>query len=178
MSSYFRVTAKVLKDIDFRKFDELRKRIEAGKHVVRVGVPSGTTEADGTPVALIAAVHEFGAPEKGIPERPFLRTAIQENRGKYARLNRINLVAVLNQKMTMEQALGQLGEVAKGDVQANISDGKFQPLAESTIKVRERKRSKGYSQKINKKAAASGGPVDKPLIETGQLRQSIAWEIE
>ena len=178
MANYCKVTATIKRDIDFRAFDDLRKRIEAGKHVVRVGVPSGTTETDGTPVALIAAVHEFGSPERGIPERPFLRTAIQANKGKYVQLNRKNLVAVLNKTMTVEQALGQLGEIAKGDVQANISNGKFQPLAESTIKARQGKRSKGYSQKINKKAAASGGPVDKPLIDTGQLRQSIAWEIE
>lgn len=157
MANYCKVTATIKKDIDFRAFDDLRKRIEAGKHVVRVGVPSGTTEADGTPVALIAAVHEFGSPERGIPERPFLRTTIQANKGKYVQLNRKNLVAVLNKTMTVEQALGQLGEVAKGDVQANIRDGTFKPLEDATIK---RKGSK------------------KPLIDTGQLRQSIAWEIE
>jgi phage gpG-like protein len=101
-------------------------------------------------------VHEFGSPERGIPERPFLRTTIQANKGKYVQLNRKNLVAVLNKTMTVEQALGQLGAVAAGDVQAQIASGGFAPLKAATIKR------KGSS---------------KPLIDTGQLRQSITWEL-
>ena len=77
MAAYARVTKKILKDIDFRAFDDLKRRIDAGKHTVRVGVPSGDAEADGTSVAMIAAVHEYGSPAHGIPERPFLRVAIQ-----------------------------------------------------------------------------------------------------
>jgi hypothetical protein len=156
MSQFVQVKVKILKDINAKAFDELRARIKADHSKINVGIPAGKNEADGTPVALIAAVHEFGSPEKGIPERPFLRTTIQENRGKYVQLNRRNLVAVLNGKMTIEQALGQLGDVAKGDVQARIVSGGFAPLKESTIKR------KGSS---------------KPLIDTGQMRQSIAWEL-
>lgn len=156
MSQFAQVKVKILKDINAKAFDELRARIKADHSKINVGVPAGKSEADGTPVALIAAVHEFGSPQKGIPERPFLRTTIQENRDKYVQLNRRNLVAVLNGKMNVEQALGQLGEVAKGDVQAKIASGGFEPLKESTIKR------KGSS---------------KPLIDTGQLRQSIAWEL-
>ncbi|HQL09719.1 MAG TPA: hypothetical protein PLE35_08990, partial [Lentisphaeria bacterium] len=82
---------KVLKDIDPKALDRLRQRlVDAGK-VVNVGVPAGRKEKDGTPVAMIAAVHEFGSPSQGIPERPFLRVAVQRNRQKYVRLNRINL---------------------------------------------------------------------------------------
>lgn len=156
MSQFAQVKVKILKDINAKAFDELRARIKADHSKINVGVPVGKSEADGTPVALIAAVHEFGSPQKGIPERPFLRTTIQENRAKYVQLNRRNLVEVLNGKMNVEQALGQLGEVAKGDVQAKIASGGFAPLKEATIKR------KGSS---------------KPLIDTGQLRQSIAWEL-
>ena len=156
MSRHASVSVKVLKDIDPKALDRLRQRlVDAGK-VVNVGVPAGPKEKDGTPVAMVAAVHEYGSPSQGIPERPFLRVAVQKNRIKYVRLNRINLVKMLRGQMGMEQALGQLGEMAKGDVQAEIRSGDFTPLKEATIKR------KGSSR---------------PLIDTGQMVQSIQWEL-
>ncbi|MGE4448574.1 MAG: hypothetical protein AB7E15_09785 [Azospira sp.] len=147
---------KVLKDIDPKALDRLRQRLVGDNRVVNVGVPEGKREEDGTPVAMIAAVHEFGSPSQGIPERPFLRVAVQRNRQKYVRLNRINLVKMLRGQATIEQALGQLGEMAKGDVQTEIRSGVFTPLKEAT------KKRKGSSR---------------PLIDTGQMVQSIAWEL-
>lgn len=179
-----RITTKILKDIDFRAFDELKRRINAGKHVVRVGVPSGETEGDGTPLVMVAAVQEFGSPEHGIPERPFLRTTPIKQRMKYIRLNRVNLVKVLRGQMTVERALGQLGEMCKGDVQAEIRHGNFKPLDPKTIRARERKRSGSHNQSLKRKveskqaAGAAAGPIDRPLIDSGQLIQSITWEIE
>ena len=156
MSRHASVSVKVLKDIDPKALDRLRQRlVDAGK-VVNVGVPAGPKEKDGTPVAMIAAVHEFGSPSQGIPERPFLRVAVQRNRQKYVRLNRINLVKMLRGQATVDQALGQLGEMAKGDVQTEIRSGDFAPLKPATIKR------KGSSR---------------PLIDTGQMVQSIAWEL-
>lgn len=184
MGNPVRVTKKILKDIDWRAFDELRHRINAGKHAVRVGVPGGVAETDGTPVAMIAAVHEFGSPSQGIPERPFLRVAMQRNAKKYVRLNRINLAKMLRGQMTVEQALSQLGDMAKGDVQTEIWHGDFKPLDPKTIAARRRARSNGYNKalqrEVAKKQAAGGaaGPIDRPLIDSGQLRQSITWEIE
>jgi hypothetical protein len=151
-----RVTTRILKDIDKAAIDRLKQRLIQDGRVVNVGVPEGKHEADGTPVAMIAAVHEFGSPSRGIPERPFLRVAVQRNRLTYIRLNRINLVKMLRGQMTADQALGQLGEMAKGDVQTEIRNGDFAPLKPATI------RRKGSS---------------KPLIDTGQIVQSIAWEL-
>ena len=156
MSRHASVYVKVLKDIDPKALDRLRQRLVGDNRVVNVGVPEGKREEDGTPVAMIAAVHEFGSPSQGIPERPFLRVAVQRNRQKYVRLNRINLVKMLRGQATVEQALGQLGEMAKGDVQTEIRSGDFAPLKPATIKR------KGSSR---------------PLIDTGQMVQSIAWEL-
>lgn len=156
MSRHASVSVKVLKDIDPKALDRLRQRLVGDNRVVNVGVPDGKREEDGTPVAMIAAVHEFGSPSQSIPERPFLRVAIQSNRQKYVRLNRINLVKMLRGQATVDQALGQLGEMAKGDVQTEIRSGVFTPLKEAT------KKRKGSSR---------------PLIDTGQMVQSIAWEL-
>ena len=156
MSRHASVSVNVLKDIDPKALDRLRQRLVGDNRVVNVGVPEGKREEDGTPVAMIAAVHEFGSPSQGIPERPFLRVAVQRNRQKYVRLNRINLVKMLRGQATVDQALGQLGEMAKGDVQTEIRSGDFAPLKPATIKR------KGSSR---------------PLIDTGQMVQSIAWEL-
>lgn len=156
MSKPASVSMKVLKDIDPKLIDKLKQRLVGNNRAVNVGIPEGPKEEDGTPVAMIAAVHEYGSPTQGIPERPFLRVAVQRNRLKYVRLNRINLVKMLRGQMDADQALGQLGEMAKGDVQVEIRNGEFTPLKPATIKR------KGSSR---------------PLIDTGQMVQSIAWEL-
>lgn len=155
-SKPFAVTSKLMKDIDMTVFDELKKRLVGDGKVVHVGIQEGKKETDGTPVAMIAAVHEYGSPSQGIPERPFLRVAIQKNRTKYVRLNRINIVKMMRGQMQMEQALGLLGEMAKGDVVTEIKSGDFAPLKAATIKR------KGSSR---------------PLIDTGQMVQSMQWEL-
>jgi hypothetical protein len=152
----FAVTSKLVKDIDMTVFDEMKRRMVGADKVVNVGVPEGQKETDGTPVAMIAAVHEYGSPAQGIPERPFLRVAIQKNRLKYVRLNRINLVKMLRGQMDVDQALGQLGEIAKGDVVTEIRSGNFTPLKDATIQR------KGSSR---------------PLIDTGQMVQSMQWQL-
>lgn len=151
----FAVTAKLVKDVDLKVFDELKQRF-VGDRIVRVGFPQGKAEADGTPVAMIAAVHEFGSPEHGIPERSFLRAGTRANAPKYVRLNKVNLVRILRGQLTAEEALSQLGEMAKGDVQQTIRSGDFAPLKQATIDR------KGSSQ---------------PLIDSGQMVQSVSYEL-
>lgn len=147
-------TSKLVKDVDMRVFDDLRKRI-VGTRTVNVGIPEGAgTEENGTSVAMVAAVHEYGSPSQGIPERPFLRVTVDRNREKYVRLNRINLVKVVRGELSVEDALGQLGAMAAGDVQETIRRGDFAPLKPATIKR------KGSSA---------------PLIDEGQMIQSIHW---
>lgn len=90
-------------------------------------------------LALIAAVHEYGAPTKGIPARSFLRTTMYEGRAKYHAL----LAKVLKewQKgiITVDEALNRLGLVVSNDVKARIIRGLPPPLTEKTIKRKLRK---------------------------------------
>lgn len=152
------VFARVVKELDPKKFDELRKRFAAGRHQVNVGFPGGEDHGGSDlTVAQVARIHEFGAPSAGIPERPFLRVAIDKNRGKYVRINRESVLGMSSGRLSMEQALGRLGVAAKADVQVEITTGNFAPLKPETIAR------KGSS---------------KPLIDSGQMRQSVTWEIE
>lgn len=156
-----RFTSKI-KDIDPRAIEQLAARLEMENRAVNIGFPANIEHKneDGSPspftVAQIAAVHEFGSPEAGIPERSFLRSAIQENRQKYFALNKKILLGILAGKGTVLQGLGMLGNVAVGDVKKKIAAGPFEALNKTTIKR------KGSS---------------KPLIDSGQMRQSVQWTL-
>ncbi len=138
------------------KLDELVRRMKDRGGAVLVGVPAGA-ESQGQPLVQVGAVHEFGSPARGIPERSFLRSTMAERRANFVRLNRKNLRLLVRGETDEARALGELGEYATGQVKRRFVVGPFVPLKASTIAR------KGSS---------------KPLIDTGALRQSIAWEIE
>ena len=72
----------VVKVTDTGRFDRAMRDLASklGKSAtLQVGFLDGATEADGTSVALIASIQEFGAPSRGIPPRPFMRTTIAEH---------------------------------------------------------------------------------------------------
>lgn len=181
MSGEFKATTRLIKDLDSQKFQLLRRRANMDNKTVRVGLPSNKVYrekgADGKLgkalafgplrkaksqvkrmlISVIGAIMEFGAPERKIPARPWLRPGIRSGTPDYIRLNRRNLLRVLDGTMTSDMALKQLGAMAVGKVQAYIRvSSHFQALKAATI------RRKGSS---------------KPLIDTGQLIQSVTYEV-
>jgi len=156
------ISLSIFSDTNGKGISALRKRLEKSKRVVQVGFPSSKTHSpDGTSMAFIASVHEYGAPSAGIPERPFLKAGIEGGKEGQARLNKVNLVRILNGETDFDTALMQLGEMAKGNVQDYINQGDFAPILPATIAARKR-RSVGSS---------------KPLVDTGQMRQSVSYEL-
>lgn len=135
---------------------ELKSRVTGG-HIVKIGFPSGASEKDGTPSALVGAVHEFGSESRGIPERSFLRSTMQEQMNKYIEMNKRTLQRVVNGAMRMRLALELLGQVASGDVKKKIRSGPFTPLSQGTI---DRKGS------------------DRPLIDTGDMLKNVTYELD
>lgn len=103
----------------------------------------------------IATIHEFGA--SNVPQRSFLRDTIDANRRKYMSIAMILSGEIVDGKRDPVAALNLLGEKIKSDVVARITAGIPPALSEETI---ERKGS------------------DVPLIDTGQLRQSISYAVE
>jgi hypothetical protein len=178
VSGEFRSTTRIVKDLDKRKFLELRRRAQLNDVQVMVGLPANkyhkekdeqtgkfkrVTKAavkSGKAVllAVIGFIHEYGAPEKGIPARPWLRPGIRSGKPDYVKLNRRNLIRILQGTMTKEAALRQLGVMAVGKVQQYLRHSEnFKPLKAATI------RAKGS---------------DKPLIDTGQMMQSVTYELK
>ncbi len=139
----------------------LAKRLAKGASV-RVGIlqdaPKESKDGDAGPATLmeVAAIHEFGAPQAHIPQRSFIRAAFDEKereiRSDLAKVAKL----VVFRKATIEQGLAMLGARIVGYMQKRIASGIEPENAPSTIAK------KGSS---------------KPLIDTGQLRNAITFEI-
>lgn len=118
---------------------------------VSVGIrPLGAASGDKAPAELVqvAAAHEFGL---GVPERPFLRHALSENRDEWAGAARHAAKQAARGK-SHQGTLRELGVAMVDDAQTSIESGPWAPNAPATIAR------KGSSQ---------------PLIDTGQMLQSV-----
>ena len=171
----------------------LAEKIGRGKQV-DVGFLDGATYPDGTRVAMVAAVQEFGGSMKipartqelnfkvnsrtgesrfakankanfqqtvtipehivKVPARPFFRQMIADKKSGWGETFG-NLMKASN--MDSSKALDLMGEGIDGQLKQSINDMTQPPLAPSTIAR------KGF---------------DKPLIDTGHMRNSVAHEVK
>lgn len=139
-----------------------RAREIAGGRGVRVGIladepkRSREPETSGLSLVEVALIHEFGAPARGIPQRSFLRAAIDEHAPDIRRLILAVAARALDGAITPAQALDQIGAKVAGWVQTRIDQGIAPPLKPATIAR------KGSS---------------KPLVNVGQLKAAITWKV-
>jgi hypothetical protein len=126
----------------------------ASPGTLRVGVLEKSRYPDGTPVAMIAAIQDFGAPAAGIPPRPFMRNAIAEHKAEWPKA--LGDLLKDNDYQT-KPALEKFGQGVAGQIRQSIIDTNQPPLKPATI------RRKGF---------------EKPLVDTGQLLASIDYEVK
>lgn len=122
---------------------------------VFVGFQAGkVTDDRGVDMAQIAMFNELGTSD--IPARPFLRKTMEDSEDDIRAFceERVQEIA---EGGTAEDALKQLGVYGKSLVQAKIKDGTWKPNAPSTVKKKK---------------------SDKPLIDTGKMRQSVNYVIK
>ena len=130
---------------------------------LEVGFFESAKYSDGTPVAYVAAIQEFGNPAGNNPSRPFFRNAISKNDG-WKQLATKAMNAVVEGRMELNQALNQMGLKMAADVKDSIPDGSYEALKQSTLDARQsRKRTQGVASK--------------PLIDTGQMLQSVTYAV-
>lgn len=135
-----------------RFFAEIEKLKE---QQVFVGFQAGQAADDrGVDMAQIAMFNELGT--STAPSRPFLRMSVDENEDKINSTCGRELES-LKSGGTAETILRRVGTLGVRLVQEKIGSGSFEPNAESTI------RKKGS---------------DKPLIDTGRMRQSVKYVIK
>jgi hypothetical protein len=130
------------------QLEKLARRVRK-KAVLEVGYPAGARYPNGTSLAMVAAVQDFGAPSRGIPPRPFFRNAVKAGEEHWGS----DLGKMLKATgYDAEVALGQLGEQIKGEIQQSIIDTNSPPLKPATIK---------------RKGSA------KPLVDTGFMLRNV-----
>jgi len=140
----------------------LRKRIkEVNQLKLKVGVPKeeSGTDRDGNTYFLadIAYQNNFGVISKGIPSRPFGTTTIPRYKDKINKVMKTWLRDAIEGRMEVVDVYDRIGFTVAGFMKKNLTDGEWKGNAEETIKL------KGS---------------DQPLIDQGQLRQSITWITE
>lgn len=104
-------------------------------------------------VATVAARNEYGVPEHNQPPRPFMRDTINKNWRKWRRFVQDRLPVTLDAKKTMIE----LGDIVSDDVRTMILTYTTPPNKPSTVRI------KGFN---------------KPLVDSGQMAESVRMEVK
>lgn len=130
---------------------EIASKLKDGK-TLNVGFLEGATYPDGTSVAFVAAMNEFG--HSNAPPRPFFRNMIHDKSPEWPAA----IAGLLKSTdMDVNKTLMLTGEAIKGQLQHSINTLTSPPLAQSTIDR------KGH---------------DKPLIDTSTMVNSVDYEVK
>ena len=146
-----------------KKLTALKAKLgELSKARVKVGVLQGADESVETEhgeltIAELAAVHEFGAPSVGIPERSFIRGTFNSPEGQEEITKFTTELAdqIIKNEVAPRQALQMLGAKGAAMVRAKIRSHVPPPLKQATI---------------DRKGSST------PLVDTGHLINAVSWE--
>lgn len=142
-------------------WDDLNERIKAMQNrVVKVGWFESAMYDDNTPVAQVAAIQEFGAPGANIPPRPFFHPCIASHSDEWANKLASGTKAVLDGKISGDEVLTVVGQLAAGQLQQTISEVREPPLAPATLAQRARE-----------------GRTDQPLHRTGHMIATVSSQV-
>jgi hypothetical protein len=141
--------------------EEFGRRLEKAKrrrgYKVKVGLPTGSADyPDGTSVIMVGTIHEFGSSDGTIPERSFLRSAMETHKREHQKMIRKLAEAVSSGKQSPEKAMALLGTKAAADVSRMVTDLSSPPNRPATIAAKGRAN---------------------PLVDTGHLVQSITYQV-
>lgn len=110
-------------------------------------------ESDAT-VVDVATFNEFGT--DATPERSFLRSSMDDHRDDIGKVIEEGLAAIIDGKKTAIQAASTVGILAQSLVRKRIVELDSPPNSDVTIAI------KGSSS---------------PLVDTGQMIQSVTWTV-
>lgn len=146
---------------------------------VLVGIPESETERENQAEpnnATLAYIHEHGSPAQNIPARAFLipgvRGAEKEYRPRLIKAAQLALDGKAKDALKQMDAAGLIAEMA---AKTKINSGDFVPLSEATLRARAARGRKGAAAELARRESGlpAGTDLAKPLIDTGQLRNSI-----
>lgn len=120
---------------------------------LQVGFLADAKYPDGTQVAMVAAINNFGAPAAGIPARPFFTKTVKDKSPEWPQ--ELGHILVAN-NLNAETSLKLMGKHIQEQIVDSIENGPWEPNAESTI------RGKGF---------------DSPLQHTGFMKSRVDYVI-
>jgi len=157
--------ADVVKDTDLGFNEILRQTEKFAQTSILIGFQEGSTtktavkghreKEGGKSMPEIAFENEFGT--KKIPQRSFMRTSFDENIVKIEKFIINQYKKVQDGKIDSDQASGLIGVFMVNSIKRKIRAIKTPPNSPTTIKL------KGSS---------------KPLIDFGQMIQSVTYKVE
>ncbi len=171
-----------------KAFDVLKQRIKEieGKQL-KVGWFSSAVYENGTPVAAVAQIQEFGSPARSIPPRPFMRPTIFKNENEWKQNIASGAKKVVAGDMSPQDLLGLLGMKVQGQIQETIEEVTAPPLSPITLGARkyrhEGKPVTGatigeIARKLKDGSLDISGVPTKPLVDTGYLIATISNIVE
>jgi len=144
------------------------KDLDKNKKVGKVGWFKGAKYADGTQVAYVATIQEYGVPEKNIPPRPTMRPTVSAKQNEWKNISEQLIKGILDNGGSIEKVLDAIGQRAAGDIRETIRTLQSPPLKQSTIDAR-------LSKKADKTTL---GLLSKPLIDSKILLNSLTSVVE
>lgn len=153
----FTVAVKRTRHVDLSKVQTSLR----GPKKVKVGFPAGEADGDNIEKAIWNEFGTAGGASGGgwggpVPERPFLRNAMRDNRQKYRDGMKASAKKLLLGQTALQTVLRKLGADAQGDVQESITSLSDPPNSPVTIEL------KGSS---------------KPLIDSGEMRAAVTYKV-
>jgi hypothetical protein len=169
------------------KLDKALAQISKGvsqKGTLQVGYLENARYPDGTLIAMVAAIQNFGAPRASIPPRPFFSNMIARNSAGWPAAISKNLK---DTNYDVATTLARMGEGIKGQLQDEIVATFDPPLSPITVMLRGMRANDpslvvtGKTVGIAAARVAAGktnyGAPTKPLVDSGLLLNKADYRV-
>lgn len=170
--------------VNFQRYLEgvAKKLGQAGN--VRVGFLEDATYPDGTHVATVAAIQNFGAPARGIPPRAFFSNMITKQSPRWG----VRFSRVLQQNdYDLEKSLALMGEGIAGQLREEIVATNSPPLSAVTLMLRKMRADDpdlvvtgatvGEAARRVAAGESYGGVSTKALVDSSNMLNSVDYEV-
>ncbi len=149
---------------------------------LRVGFLEGSTDENGVSNAMKAAIQNFGAPNRGIPPRPFFSNMVKDKSPEWPTALE---EALKDTGYQADAAMRNMGEGIKGQLQQSIRDTYSPPLSPITVMLRGMRSqgrnitgaTVGEAARRVRDGKTNYGASTKPLIDHGDMMNAADYEV-
>jgi hypothetical protein len=165
-------------------FNEAIKKSENAKRL-QVGFLGDKNYEDGTSVAMVAMINEYGAPSRNQPPRPFFRNMIEKESGNWPKT--VGALMKHNEN-DASKTLNTIGQDIAASLQDSIAETFSPALSPITVMLRGMRRNDpdlqvtgktvGEAARRVKEGLTDYGASSKPLVDTNLMKTSVDYAVE